>query len=207
LLSGFFLESPTADSLKSLCAHLGARPDNSDSDDAAPLLDELEKIIRSVSDLNHYSQELSIEYTRLFHGLRKDLDLQPPYESVHRKTPHIGEITQDVVTAYTKAGYEEIYESAGPQDHIGVELRFLSLLCFDESQFWSTEEEELAQASQDRQSEFLSRHAMVWIPAYCEALEQASTQRYFQIIAALTRHVLDHDQQLLTNLRDYYVRS
>jgi TorA maturation chaperone TorD len=206
LLSQFFLERPTVDNLENLLTHLGMRPDESD-DDTGPLLDELQAIIQSVPDIEQYVQELGVEYTRLFHGLRNDSGLPPPYESVHRESQLVGEVTEGVVAAYAQSGYEAIYESAGPQDHIGVELRFLSLLCFDESQFWSTGEEELAQAVWDQQAGFLTRHALVWIPAYCEALEQESTQRYFQIIADLTRHVLDHDQRILADLRNHYARS
>ena len=206
LLSQFFLERPEVENLKTLHTHLGTRPDGSD-DDTVPLLDELESIIQSVPDIEQYVQDLGVEYTRLFHGLRNDSALSPPYESVHRESRLIGEVTEGVVAAYAQSGYEAIYESAGPQDHIGVELRFLSLLCFDESQFWSTGEEELAQASWDQQSGFLKRHALAWIPAYCEALEQESQQRYYQIVAALTRHVLNHDQQVLANLRHQFARD
>jgi len=199
LLSAFFLDAPTAEGLLELRSQLSARPRTPD-EDIEPLLDEFQLALGTELDVANLASELRIEYTRLFHGIKAGQGLAPPYESVHRESRLIGELTKAVVDAYADAGYEDIHASAGPQDHLGVELRFLSLLCFDESRNWSGGEVDAARSSWARQADFLSRHVLQWIPVYCDALERESTARYFEIVARLTRHTLDREKHILRTL-------
>jgi TorA maturation chaperone TorD len=199
LLSAFFLDAPTADGLLELRSQLSARPREPD-DDIDPLLDEFQSVLGPEPDLSELARELCVEYTRLFHANKQGLGLAPPYESVYRESRLPGETTKAVVDAYADAGYEDIHGPAGPQDHLGVELRFLSMLCFDESRNWSGGEVDAARSSWTRQSDFLTRHILAWIPAYCDALERESTARYYEIVAQLTRHAIDHDKQVLRTL-------
>lgn len=203
MLCEFYLYPPTAEGLQTLQSYLNTRS-RGFAGDTDPLLDELAIILNAMSDLGQFADDLGIEYTYLFHGLKKDSGLAPPYESVHRESRLIGEMTKSVINAYADAGYQDIYESAGPQDHLGVELRFLSLLCFDESQFWFTNDTDSALLSRARQSDFIDQHVMEWMPAYCKALEHESAARYYQIIAKLTSQALERDKQALGELRSEF---
>lgn len=202
-LSSLFLERPSADSLEQLNSQLCARS-NAPGDTGDPLLDELSAMLASETDLARFARELGIEHTRLFHGLKGGSALAPPYESVHRESRLIGETTKAVVDAYATAGYQAIYEPAGPQDHLGVELRFVSLLCFDESQYWKAHDTVAVAENQSQQSDFLDKHILAWVPAYCNALERESDVRYYQIIAKLTSHALTRDRQLLRDLGEQF---
>lgn len=201
-LSSLFLERPSADSLEQLYSQLCARS-NAPSDDGDPLLDELSAMLASETDLARFARELGIEHTRLFHGIKGGAALAPPYESVHRESRLIGETTKAVVDAYATAGYQNIHEPAGPQDHLGVELRFVSLLCFDESQYWKACDTAAVAENRSQQSDFLDKHILAWVPAYCNALERESNVRYYQIVAKLTARTLSNDRQLLHDLHSH----
>lgn len=202
-LGEFYLEPPTRQNLQELHSQLNTRP-HARPDATESLLDELQAIFASAPDLERYAHELDIEYTRIFHGIKDGSILAPPYESVHRESRLIGETTKGVVEAYAAAGYENIYAAAGPQDHLGVELRFLSLLCFDELQSWTARDIPAVQKIWTRQSDFLDRHVLAWVPKYCDALERESNTRYYQIIAQLTCHALKNDRQLLRELSNQF---
>lgn len=202
-VSEFFLSPPTGDGLQALLLQLSGRT-REPFDTTEPVLAELQAILEAAPDLDRLAMELGVEYTRLFHGLKEDAGLPPPYESVHRESRLIGAATEAVVSAYADAGYGEIHAPAGPQDHLGVELRFLSLLCFDESQVWGGDDSGAAYSGWVRQWEFLTRHALAWIPSYCDALERGSTVRYYRIVAGLTRHALQQDHQVLRELREQF---
>ena len=199
LLSGFFLDAPSADSLLELRSQLSARPRTPD-DEIESLLDEFQSALGSDPDVTELARALNVEYTRLFHGIEAGQGLAPPYESVHRESRLMGEMTKAVVDVYAEAGYADIHAPAGPQDHLGVELRFLSLLCFDEARNWSEGQVEAVYSSWARQSDFLTGHALEWIPAYCDKLQRESAAPYFEIVAQLTRRALDRDRQILRAL-------
>jgi TorA maturation chaperone TorD len=202
-LSAFFLEAPTADSLRTLQSNLRTCPRDV-AEHTEPLLAELEALLEPEGDLTGFAVEANVEYTRLFHGLKQFSGLAPPYESVHRESRLIGETTREVTAAYADAGYACIHEPAGPQDHLGTELRFLSLLCFEESQSWSSGNAEAARMCWARQSDFLTKHALAWIPAYCEMMEAESVVKYYRVVASLTRRTLEHDYRVLRELRSQF---
>ncbi len=202
-LSAFFLNAPTAAELNDLKAQFAARLRN-DADDAEPILAQLAGAINVAADLDQLAHDLSVEFTRLFGGLKNNSGLPPPYESVHRESRLIGDTTRAVIDAYQDAGFGDIDSGAGPQDHIGVELKFLALLCYEESRAWSDNDITAAGTACARQFNFLEHHALAWIPAYCDDLSQKSQQDYYRLVGRLTQHVLARDREILRALQKQY---
>ena len=202
-LSAFFLHAPTAAELNDLKVQFAARLRN-DADEAEPILAQLAGTIDRATDLDQLAHDLSIEYTRLFGGLKNNSGLPPPFESVHRESRLIGETTRAVVDAYRDAGFGDIDSGAGPQDHIGVELKFLALLCYEESQAWSHNDIAAAGTACARQIDFLEQHALAWIPGYCDDLSQKSEQDYYRLAGRLTQHALGHDREILRAVQKQY---
>ncbi len=112
----------------------------------------------------------------------------------------MGETTRDVLRDYQEAGYGAIHPQAGPQDHMGVELRFLSLLCYREAVAWEAGAVERAYQSRDRQGRFLDRHLLAWAPGYCDALRAEAREPYFAAIAGLSAETLRQDRAVLGEL-------
>ena len=97
-----------------------------------------------------------------------------------------GAATEAVAAAYMEAGYENLVPDAGPPDHIGTELRFMSVLCFREMEAWRDGDESAARNVLERELEFLDEHISQWIPQLCDRLAESTTQAYYLAVATLT---------------------
>ena len=197
LLSGFFLTRPDPNVIDDLRARLEpARAFWSIS----PLLKRLADAIadREGDDL---PQRLAIEYTRLFGGLREGYGPAPPYESMYRENRLHGESTMDVVRMYADAGFAVVDETIAPQDHVGVELKFMALLCNEEIGAWEQGDEAAVADLWERESLFLSNHLLAWGPDFCQRIEADSREPFYGAAAALTEAILVADAQLLSEVQ------
>ncbi|GMQ87397.1 MAG: hypothetical protein BMS9Abin08_0598 [Gammaproteobacteria bacterium] len=145
-------------------------------------------------------QQLAVEYTRLFRGIKAGYGPPPPYESLYREGCLMGQVTIDVLKAYTHAGYGQIDPAAGPQDHLGVELKFMGLLCHDEARAWGKDDALQAQRLQHMQTEFLDRHLLCWTPGYCQDIHKESYKDFYRHAATVTEQTLCEERELLTQL-------
>ena len=98
----------------------------------------------------------------------------------------MSDATQSVRAHYLAAGFGEIAPEAGPQDHLGAELRFLSMLSFREAEAWEREAEAKALAMQEAQRAFLEQHLMTWLPDYSLRLADESREPFYRAVAQLT---------------------
>jgi TorA maturation chaperone TorD len=79
-------------------------------------------------------------------------------------------------------------------DHIGVELRFLSLLAEEEASAWEKEDPGAAAAVLDRQHQFVSRHLGKWAPGFCRKVEEAAEHPFYGAFAGLLRGCLSGEK-------------
>lgn len=143
------------------------------------------------------AERLAPEHARLFGGIRRGYGPPPPFESVYREGASAPEVTLDVVRAYRAAGFGPIDETAGPQDHVSVELRFMALACLRESEAWARGSAREALAWRDRQRAFLDEHLLAWLPALCAAVRTAAREPYFRHLVDLTEAVCRADRDAL----------
>ncbi len=183
-LSRIYLERPQAEFLRDL---------------AVVLADSLETIGESLrrpvsathcclaeADQAELAQRLAPEYTRLLRGMRAGIDPPPPYESLYRGGELMGAITQSVRRHYLRAGFDAIAPEAGPQDHLGAELRFLSLLCYRETQAWEEKDRATALGLQTEQKAFLDAHLLVWLPDFARQIEEQAREPFYKTATLLT---------------------
>lgn len=140
---------------------------------------------------------LGVEYTRLMGGLMQDRAPPPPYEGVWREDQLMGEVTLAVIEAYQDAGYADIDPEAGPQDHLGVELKFISLLALAEHEAWRAEDRPAALARLDEQRVFLERHLLAWVPRWAARVAQETGEPFYRHLAALIVAFLENDRNYL----------
>jgi putative dimethyl sulfoxide reductase chaperone len=143
------------------------------------------------------AERLAVEHTRLFGGLQQGYGPPPPFESVWRTGQLMGEISLQVADSYLEAGYADIDPAAGPQDHLGVELKFMALLCFQEAQAWTGNRSGEAGDWLRRESAFLDQHLLAWVPGFCETIARESREPFYAVVAELTRQILTEDRTLL----------
>lgn len=139
---------------------------------------------------------LAVEYTRLFGGIGASYGLPAPYESVHRRAAEAADLVAAVTRDYLDAGLAAIDEAA-PPDHVGVELKFLALLCHGENAAWRGGREAVAVQALGRQRRFLDDHLLQWAPAYWELVRDKAQHQFFRSLAALAHLALVEDRALI----------
>jgi TorA maturation chaperone TorD len=179
LLSRFFLAPPDAQFL----AELGAVPvvPVADADELGAALAQLREGLAGLS-----AADLQAEHLRLFGGVREGNGPPPPYESLHREGRLLGESTEAVMAHYRGSGMSLAGEGAGPEDHLGLELKFLALLCHQESRHWRDGDEAGGREALAAQQAFIEQHLQAWAPEYCATLKAEARSPFYQAVAELT---------------------
>lgn len=154
-------------------------------------------LLREAADAED-DEPLAPEFVRLFGGLAEGSGPPPPYESLVREGRLMGAVTAQVMAEYAEAGFGAIDESAGPQDHAGVELKYLALLCREEALAWAEGRRADARGWRRRQWHFLVWHLGAWLPGYCRGLAGEAHSAYFRAMATLTDAFIAAERQALS---------
>lgn len=135
-------------------------------------------------------EALKADYTRLFIGL--GTVIAPPWESVHLSREKIlfQEQTLQVRQWYLRFGLESEKLNKEPDDHIGLELSFLShlsKLCLK-----AMEENDIVMLEQILQAkrQFISEHTLKWAPGWCKLVEENASTNFYRGLAKLIRGTL-----------------
>ncbi|MGA9992922.1 MAG: molecular chaperone TorD family protein [Thiobacillaceae bacterium] len=185
-LGEWFLHPPAPEQLASLSADpqpLGPPSDTSDTLDAAWLA---LGALAPASDAATL-ERLGAEFTRLISGIQEGLGPPPPFESVWRENRLIGESTVAVIEAYARTGFADIDPEAGPQDHVGVELKFIALLALREAQAWQADDASTARQRASQQLDFLQAHLAAWAPTWANAIIEHAREPLFVALAGLLK--------------------
>lgn len=185
-LAEWFLIPPNREKLASL----------SKPDEAEPPADAMDRawlaLANAAPDLEHISlDEIGSEFTRLISGIQEGMGPPPPFESVWREDRLIGESTVAVIESYAQAGFADIDPQAGPQDHLGVELKFMALLSLREAEARQAGDEAAAQKRLAQQRDFLHRHLATWAPRWTDAIILQTREPLFAALAGLLKAGLD----------------
>ncbi len=193
LLSRLYLERPTYQFLLSLKEKLNEIEDSSEG---------VELIRESLKgELQELSERLGVEFTRLFRGIKEGYGPPPPYESVYMGEGRVmGETTLVVLRFYTESGLGLMEDIEDPQDYIGAELRFMSLLIYRELEGWETGKKREAFNTMKREKEFLEKHMLRWVPKFCELVEGESGEDFYRGVAVLTKEFLTSDYDYLSEV-------
>ena len=190
-----FLTKPDKDFIACLSDELSTVTDDM-------LKAEIEALQRSI-ETGHISElveQLEHEFTRLFRGIHSNYGPPPPYESVYRESNIMGDSTRAVIECYSEAGFGEIDKSAGPQDHLGVELKFIALLCQRESQQRDAGNDAEAINTLKMEKTFLEDHLLQWMPDFQGAVTQYAPHPFYETLVSLTSRVLVLDSEYITGL-------
>lgn len=127
------------------------------------------------------------DFTRLFIGLESTL--ASPYQSVYIGRDHIlfDQSTLVIRDVYTRFGLEISNRGTEPDDHIGYELEFVSLLCQKTVDAINSEDRLSAAEFQQAARAFIREHLLNWIQPFTEKVIAAAQTDYFKGVAYLTR--------------------
>jgi TorA maturation chaperone TorD len=158
-------------------------------------LDQLRQF--SVQWDNTQLDDLRRNHARLFVGPNRLL--APPWESVYRSSEHLlfERQTFEVRQQYQRFGMETRPSNVEPDDHIGLELRFmahlngLALFAMDKG------DANLSIEAVEAIRLFLTEHLLQWSPEFLTLVTKSATTAYYRAIAQLTLGCLYHTNTAL----------
>jgi TorA maturation chaperone TorD len=186
-LASLFASPPASDQLARL-AGLDVSP-------AGPA-EEILATVRGDGSPDELADRLALEHTRLFGGVREGYGPPPPYESLWREGRMMGESTIAALRAYGEAGFLPDGRW-GPPDHLAEELRFVAALANGEGEAQGAGRQDEALWARKRQTDFVERHLMNWVPDYCRALESQAKEPLYQALARITVETVAGDARYL----------
>lgn len=148
-------------------------------------LDRCVCVARAFADdgLEQAVEAVSVEYTRLFIG--PPSPAAAPWETFYRNedvTVGFGEATFQMRTLLREAGLELANENRQYEDHLGIELLYLSVLCGRIAQGRSVEIE--------RVIAFIDEHPASWTHRLADRIAQTFPEGYCFCVVELIEKVL-----------------
>lgn len=119
------------------------------------------------------------DYLRLFST--NDTTLAPAYESLYSKK-HPGTLSSDVSEFYNSYGWESKFKGKIKDDHLGVELLFLTLLI---DKYLVLDDEACRGEMKKEIQRFIDQHIMSWVPEWNRLIQTYSNTLCFKGIGTL----------------------
>ncbi|QIK72628.1 dehydrogenase [Propioniciclava coleopterorum] len=159
--------------------------------DAAPDSDAGLELWRASADAGEDAAQIRADHDRLYGVAAKAV--VAPFESVQREKDRLvfGQATHQVRDAYARLGLQAPELNREPDDHVGLELDFLSqalLLARD-----AADAGDAAASARilDAAADFLREHPRAWVPDVMATVRDEADTAFMRGLALLTRAVLD----------------
>jgi anaerobic sulfite reductase subunit A len=143
--------------------------------------------------------QLTWEYTDLFIGPSRLIVI--PYESGYTKKAE--KTIPDIKKMYRRAGISKSENVHEREDHIALELEYMSYLCRKELEAFKTNKRGFEYL--EIQKEFLNQHLMNWVPNFCEDILKHRKSNFYKSIAKITKGFLAFDRILMDELGGYLI--
>lgn len=125
-----------------------------------PRLIKASSLLRdSCSDKNICKEMLIEDYSRLFAVI--GLPLAPAYASIYLKNS--GRASEKVSEFYNSYGFESIQKGKIPDDHLGIELLFLTRMA---DKYLALDDDPCCSEMQKEIRRFIDIHLLSWIPEW-----------------------------------------
>ena len=130
--------------------------------------------------LSEWSEELAVEYARLFVGPKNPPAI--PYASFYLSESHslMSDETIGVRKRYLDAGMavRELYSV--PDDHIGIELEFIYDLTRRMIEFFEKGQREEAARLFELRNDFMRGHMASWVPCFAGKVIDSTQEDFFK---------------------------
>lgn len=196
-LSRLFYESPRRDFIQLLVSDdlFECWPLESTQAEVQTGLDVLRAFSSSWHDARYGA--LKADYARLFVG--PDHLLAPPWESVYRSPEHIlfDYPTLEVRQHYQRFGMPIPRLNVEPDDHIGLEFRFLTHLCRLSLAALEQEQPDILATILTEMRAFVDEHLLRWAPEFLLAVIDNAQTDFYRGSAHLALGCLSHTHGIL----------
>jgi len=147
----------------------------------------LHELAEAIAEALHDTDELEVEYTRLFVNAYPRLEC-PPYETVYAEHARrvMGRSGVEVAHIMDEAGLEVSEGFSEPPEHVAAETELMAYLIYLE-----LTGDEKARGLAER----LRRHLVRWIPEYARCLERAARHRLYRLYARFLQELAEAEAQ------------
>lgn len=150
--------------------------------------------------------DLAVDYARLF-IIRNEYgrDAAYPFESVYtsKEALLMDSARDEVVKLYRQAGFKKDPSWKQGEDHISLELEYMSVLAQKTVQVFENDDYDQVQQLLDTQISFLQNHLLTWISPFTDAMESVAKSGFYKGVALLTRGYLEQDYICLQEEKTY----
>ncbi len=156
----------------------------------------------SSSDANTLT-DLAIDYVRTFIGSGNDgFSAAYPFESVYTSPKRLlmQEARDEVLVLYHAAGLEKQDSWKEGEDHIALELEFLSILTRRAIEAFKGGDEERCAHLLLQQRNFIEDHIEPWLPMMAHDMRKFSKTGLYQGLSHLTTGMIEEDLSFLNEL-------
>ena len=152
----------------------------------------LQNYLKGINNWEVFLEETNIEYTRLFEGPGQHP--APPFASFYLGDGTVmGAPAVAVRQEYIKWNLAPILIGKIPDDHIALELTFMSYLANEAYLALSKNNNSLLYVLLKTQEEFLNKHLISWALQFCSNIISASTMNFFKNLTSLTKIYIETD--------------
>lgn len=159
----------------------------------------LHRYLSSIEALedNQAIAELAADYAGLF--LNAGSSPVYPYESVYTSPEQLlmQEARDKVRRIYAACGLTLSGDFHEPEDHIALEMEFMSHLCVRTTAASEEGNAETVRVYLHSQREFLEDHLLLWTPRFCEDLVRNATTDFYRALGYLVRDFLQLEEALI----------
>jgi putative dimethyl sulfoxide reductase chaperone len=136
----------------------------------------------SYTDRSMFGKLLHEDYVRLFKG--RITSLAPAYESEYGKEESdiSGRRPSDVTEFYNSYGWKSKFKDKIDDDHLGIELLFLTLLI---DKYMSLDDEACINEMGKEIQRFITNHLLSWVPQWNEKIQTSASTLSFKGIGNL----------------------
>ena len=137
---------------------------------------------QSVDDKLNNINSMREDYLTLFTGTGNPL--APPFESVYRSKDHLmfDQQTAEVREFYEQYGWQSKFKGKIPDDHLGIELLFLTLMI---EKYLEFDDVVCEKEMKNEIRRFLDGHILSWVPRWNENVQEYSKTLGYKGIGTL----------------------
>jgi TorA maturation chaperone TorD len=156
---------------------------------------------------NDVRTQLACEYARIFLAAgvyTETRDVAVPYESVFTSPGQImmQEARDEVCALYACDGFKINPDLHEPEDHLGFEFEYLASMSVKSRTVAEAGDTENLPALVERQSAFVERHLLNWLPALIAAAQRYARTTFYIGMLLIAQGYLEEDLVLLNDLAD-----
>ena len=147
--------------------------------------------------------ELAVDYVRLFIGTGIDAKSAAyPFESVYTSEHSniMQEARDEVLVIYRSCGLDKVDAWKEGEDHIGIELEFMSFLSQEAKKAIDSDNEEIAFSHMVTQKNFLDKHLLNWVGEFCEQIRKIGKTQFYIGLSYLLEGFLKSDILLINEI-------